>query len=107
LYIAVGTIGFVYHFPSFHGQGAFQTEDIWIELTEGVAAVSGVFLLRGENWARWLAFAWIVFHVLLSVFHPIRELAIHLAMCLVIGWILFSRAAGDYFRRGPEKGRAG
>ena len=36
-----------------------------------LAIVCGVFLLRGHNWARWLALAWIAFHVVLSAFHAI------------------------------------
>ena len=34
-----------------------------------------------QNWARWLALAWIIFHVGLSLFHPIGELAFHVAFC--------------------------
>ena len=38
----------------------------------GVAAVvAGVFMLRGRNWARWLALAWMASHVAISVFHPL------------------------------------
>ena len=39
-----------------------------MELTELLAMVSGAFMLRGHNWARWLALAWIIFHVILSIF---------------------------------------
>jgi hypothetical protein len=60
--------------------------------------VSGIFLLRGQNWARWLALAWIVFHVALSAFHPLRELAVHVVLCAFIALVLFRPAAGRYFR---------
>jgi hypothetical protein len=66
LYIAVGTIGFAYHF---HELLALQYDGALAELTEFVAIVCGVFMLRGHNWARWLAFTWIAFHVILSAFH--------------------------------------
>ena len=52
LYIAVGTIGFAYYFSELM---AHQDNSVWIELTELLAIVSGAFMFRGHNWARWLA----------------------------------------------------
>jgi hypothetical protein len=59
--------------------------------------VAGVFLLRGQNWARWLALAWITFHVVIS-YGVLRELVVHGVICVVFAWILFRPAAGRYFR---------
>ncbi len=98
VYIAVGTIGFVYHFPNLHGMNAFQYDDFWIELTEFLAILCGVFVLRGRNWARWLALAWMAFHVILSAFHALPEFAIHVLFFAVIAWFLFRPAAARYFR---------
>lgn len=95
VYIAVGVMGFAYHF---HGLVALESDSIWIEGTECLAIAAGVFLLRAENWARWLALAWIVFHVALSAFLSVREFLVHCVFCGVIGWILFRGAAGRYFR---------
>ncbi len=58
VYLAVGTIGFAYHFRELM---ALQHESVWVELTELLAIVSGAFMLRGHNWARWLAIAWFLF----------------------------------------------
>jgi hypothetical protein len=33
----------------------FHQEDIWIALVHILAIVDGAFMLRGDNWARWLA----------------------------------------------------
>jgi hypothetical protein len=93
LYIAIGTIGFAYHFPRPLG---FHYEDVWIEGTELLAFVTGVFMLRGHNWARWLALAWIAFHVAIS-FPVVRQIAIHSLMLAVIVWILFQSQARQYF----------
>ena len=98
LYIAIGAIGFVYHLPAFHGQYGFHQEDVWIELTEAIALIAGVFLLQGRNWARWLAMAWIAFHVLISAFHSLQETIVHAALCAIIAAILFSPPANRYFR---------
>jgi hypothetical protein len=97
VYLAVGAIGFAYHFRELL---SLQQDIVWAELTEFLAIVSGAFMLRGHNWARWLALAWIVFHVVLSAFHSFRELAIHALFCAVIAWILFRPQAARYFRSG-------
>jgi hypothetical protein len=102
LYIAIGAIGLVYHFPGLHGEGTWHREDVVIELTEVVALISGVFLLQGRNWARWLALAWIAFHVALSAFNSLREMIIHSVICLVIAWILFGPPGRHYFRKDAQ-----
>jgi len=93
LYIAVGTLGFAYHFPR---PLAFHYEDVWIEATELLAFVAGVFMLRGHNWARWLALGWIAFHVAIS-FPVVRQVAIHSLLLAVIAWLLFQPRAVQYF----------
>ncbi len=93
LFIATGALGLVNHFP---WPPAFHSEDIWIEATEMSALVAGVFMLRGHNWARWLAFAWMAFHVAIS-FPVIRQIAIHCLFLAVIAWILFEPRASQYF----------
>jgi hypothetical protein len=97
VYLVVGAVGFAYHF---RGLLSLQQDSVWAELTEFLAIVCGAFMLRGHNWARWLALAWIVFHVVLSAFHSFRELAIHALFCAVIAWILFRPQAARYFRSG-------
>ena len=96
LYLAVGAIGFAYHF---HDLLTSPAEGFWIELTESLAFICGVFLLRGDNRARWGALAWIAFHVVLSIFHPVREFAIHCLFLAVFAWVLFRPEAARYFHR--------
>jgi len=95
IYILVGAVGFAFHF---HELLAAQRDAVLVEITELLAMVSGVFLLRGQNWARWLALAWIAFHVVLSAFHPVRELVAHSIFCVVIAWVLFRPASARYFK---------
>jgi hypothetical protein len=99
LYLAVGTVAFVYHFRELL---SLQRDSVTVELTEFLAIVSGAFMLRGHNWARWLALAWIVFHVILSLFDSFHGLAAHALFCVVIAWILFRPEAARYFR-GQER----
>ncbi|HTD54828.1 MAG TPA: hypothetical protein VK670_05570 [Silvibacterium sp.] len=92
LYLAVGVAGFVAHFGDLR-----QTDGVWIELTEFLAIVAGAFMLRAQNWARWLALAWMAFHVVLSFRAP-PQLAIHALMLALIAWLLFRPEANRYFR---------
>lgn len=93
LYLAVGCIGFVFHFRELR-----HPDGVSIELTEGLAILAGVFMLRGKNWARWLALAWMAFHVILSAFGAFRELAMHTIIFAGIAWLLFRADARRYFR---------
>ena len=98
VYIVMGVIGFAYHFTEFKAQHPFQYDIIWVELLRLIAIVCGVYMLRGHNWARWLALAWIAYHVILSAFHMLSELAIHILFCAILAYFLFHPTATRYFR---------
>jgi hypothetical protein len=95
LFIVVGAVGFVLHFPNLH---ALHGEDFWIELTEFLAIVAGAFLLLGRNWARWLAIAWMLLHVVIS-FPMLRQIVVHSLILAAIAWLLFRPDAQRYFAR--------
>lgn len=71
---------------------------VWVGALRFVAVVCGVFLLRGHNWARWLAVVWLAVHVMISAFHPPFELLVHGLLLIVTTWMLFRRPASGYFR---------
>jgi hypothetical protein len=98
VYIAAGTIGFGYHFKQLTAGGVFHYNVLWVELIRLAAVVSGAFMLRGLNWARWLALAWMGFHVIVSAFHAWTQFAIHVLFFALIAWILWRPDAGRYFR---------
>jgi hypothetical protein len=98
LYIGVGTVGFFYHLTQFEARNAFGFDGVWIELTELSAVLCGAFMLRGHNWARWLALTWMAFHVILSGFDAFRGFAVHCLFLAVIAWVLFRPGAAWYFR---------
>jgi hypothetical protein len=95
VFLLVGTAGFVYHFRELL---PLQRDGLLVEFTEVLAVVAGTFMLLGRNWARWLALAWMAFHVAISISDPVRKLAMHAAIFAVIAWILLRPAAGRYFR---------
>jgi hypothetical protein len=98
VYILTGVIGLAIHFTEFRAQNPFQYDIIGIGLIRLIAVVCGVYMLRGHNWARWLALAWIAFHVILRAFHTLRELAIHSLLCAIFAYFLFRPTATRYFR---------
>jgi hypothetical protein len=100
VYLAVGAVGFAAHFRELLAR---HPDAVAIEITELVAILCGAFLLRGHNWARWVALAWIAFHVVLSAFHAIPEFVIHALFCAAIAWVLFRPEAVRYFRRVPAE----
>jgi hypothetical protein len=98
VYLAVGALGFIAHFTELKAKGAFPYDALLTELVEFIAIVCGAFMLQGHNWARWLALAWIAFHVVLSAFHALPEFAVHCLFGAVIAWLLFRPGAARYFR---------
>ena len=97
LYVVVGAAGFIYHGSEIRTGPPLDWDTLLVELVEILALVSGVFLLRAQNRARWLALAWMGFHVILSVFHSLSELLIHAVFFTLIAWALLRREAGQYF----------
>ena len=104
LYILVGVVGGAYHLMGFKVQHPFQYDILWAEGAELVAILCGAYMLRGHNWARWLAIAWMAFHVVLSLFGAWRELAIHGLFFVIIAYLLFRAASGRYFRASTATG---
>ena len=95
--MAAGAIGIAYHLSDFNAKHPFEYESIWILLVRLTAIVSGVFMLRASNWARWLSLAWIAFHLILSFFHSVREVAVHGLVFALFAYLLFRPEARAYF----------
>jgi hypothetical protein len=103
VYLLTGAIGLVSRLIQFKPQPPFQYDIVWISLVSLAAIVAGAYLLQGCNWARWLATAWIAFHVVLSAFHSVSEFAIHTLLFFVFGYFLFRPSANRYFRPAISK----
>jgi len=97
LYIAAGAIGLVYHLKEFKTSTPFQSEIVWISLVRLLAIVSGIFMLLGRSWARWLALAWITFHVVISFFHSWQQVVFHGLLLVLIAYFLYRPQAKAFF----------
>jgi hypothetical protein len=100
--IAAGVAGVAYHATEFNPSHTLPPEYVWILLVRILAIVSGVFILRGSNWARWLALAWIAFHVAISFLDSWQKVAMHGLILVLFAYLLFRPEASAYFR-GPGK----
>lgn len=98
IYIATGIGGIAAHVNEIHLRYFFETEVLLPLIVRLVAVLSGAFMLRGSNWARWLALAWIGFHVILSSFSSLRAAAVHALLFAAFTYFLFRRSANVYFR---------
>lgn len=103
LLIAVGAIGFTYHFGEL-GRRPFPWEAVWVELVRLLAIVIGVFMLRGQNWARWLAVAWIAFHTVIGFLNTWQQGVMHALFLALFTWFLFQSDANRYFLRSNAVG---
>ena len=98
LFIGAGIAGIIYHFEDFK-KIPEQPEEIWILLLRVIAIVGGALTLVGNNLARWILIAWMIVHVVLSIFHSTEELIMHLILTVVIAFALFNPKANAYFRK--------
>jgi hypothetical protein len=73
--------------------------DIALVSISGILAlVSGLFMLRGANWARWLCIVWMALHVVISIGHEMSKVVVHSVMLLVLLVVLLWPNANSYFR---------
>jgi hypothetical protein len=98
MFIAAGMIGLIYHLPDFRAKHPFPYDIVWVSFVRFIAILSGVYMFRGRNWARWVALAWIAYHVILSAFHSVFELAVHALLCAAFAYFLLRPRAARYFR---------
>lgn len=104
IFIATGVIGAGVHGAELkRGFGWDVVVALAISL---VAVLCGAYILRGSGWARWLAVAWLGFHVALSI-HSRQQLAMHSALLAVFGYLLFRSSARAYFREAGSPAAAG
>ena len=99
LFILIGVAASAYHLHQLGLPQAFRGANVWIFAVELVIIVTGVFILRGQNWARWLAVAWMAFHVAISFLNGLNQVAFHAVLLAIFAYFLFRPESSRYFRR--------
>lgn len=104
IFIVVGIITFVTGLLPLIDQGISEfmaecsVEFVVSQIVRTLAVVSGVGMLFGFNWARWLLVGWLGYHVILSIFHPLFELLVHGLLFVVMLYFLFRTQVSAYFK---------
>jgi hypothetical protein len=105
LFILTGCIGFIYHTKDLFEPNYVLSEVIWILILRIVAVLCGVLLLCRINWARWLAVAWMLYHVVIGALNSTGEMIAHIIFLVIIAVLLFLPVSSKYFRLKNDDGR--
>lgn len=98
LFIIAGGVGFAYHLKEFFEPNAEIDKLIWIQFIRILAIVCGILLFLGINWARWLAIAWLLFHIVISALHSTAEMITHFILLIVVAVLLYLPVSSSFFR---------
>ena len=74
----------------------------YVHLSRLLGIVAGAFMLKGQNWARWLLVAWMAFHIVVGALNGLVHLLTHVAIFSVISFFIFRRDASAYFFARPQ-----
>ena len=98
LFAIAGVVGIIYHAADLNELGA-SSEVFWVLIVRLLAIVGGVFALRRKNWARWLLLVWVSYHVILSLYHPLSELIIHVVLLVAFVYVFFLSKSSSVFKK--------
>jgi hypothetical protein len=101
LFVAVGVISTAVHVWQFNITRPTKLEVAGVFAIGTLAVVAGIYMLRGRNWARWLALGWISFHVIVAAFNQPLGLVIHGVFVVLLAWLLFRRESQQWFDPKP------
>ena len=97
IFIAMGMIALGYHLMPQHIHEAKSL--LGISVVRVIPIVSGIAMLRGFNWGRWVIVLWLAYHVVLSAFHSASQVAVHGLLLALVTYFLFRSRATAYFGR--------
>jgi hypothetical protein len=103
LFIAAGVVGFAHHAMEFDVRAGFDYDTAWVLVVRILAIVAGALTLRGQDWGRWLALAWVGYHVYLSTLHSVSETVTHVVVLAICAAALLHPGATAFFRSGPVR----
>jgi hypothetical protein len=98
LFIVAGIVGFIYHLKELNIGNPFSNDAVLVLLVRLIAVGGGILLLRGSNAGRWLLVFWMAYHVVLSLFHSLSEVVVHLVILALMVLALFHPKVAVFFR---------
>ena len=97
LLILAGGAGVAYHITDVKSWHPFPYGYIAILLIRVLAILAGICMLRGRDWARWVALLWIAFHLVISFWNSWSQVAVHAVVLAIFACVLLRPAATAYF----------
>lgn len=99
LFIITGCVGFALHVKELFELSNNLNETIWIFILRILAIVCGLLLLLRISWGRWLAIAWLVYHIIISAYNSISKTIIHIVLLIIVSILLFLPVSSAYFSK--------
>ena len=97
LFIIAGVVGFAYHLKDFFEPDAKAYEVLWVQFVRILAIVCGLLLLMSVDWARWLAIAWLSFHVVIGALNSTSQMILHIVLLLLVIVLLYLPKSSAFF----------
>jgi len=98
LFILTGCVGVVNSIKDFFEPNDKLYQLLWILFVRILAVVCGILLLVRINWARWLAIAWLVYHVVISALNSTTQMIAHMVFLILVSVLLFLPVSSTYFQ---------
>jgi len=99
LFVIAGCVGFIYHFKEFFDPNTTLYETLWIQFIRILAIVCGLLLLLSINWSRWLAIAWLLYHIIISAFNSKSEMVAHIVFLVAVVVLLYLPKSSAFFQK--------
>jgi len=103
LFIVTGCVGLVYYIKDFFEPNSELYELIWVLFVRILAVVCGLLLFFEINQARWLAIAWLAYHIIIGAFHSTSEMIAHIVLLIMVSVLLFLPVSSIYFQNNKNK----
>ena len=97
-FILSGIVGTIYHAMELNDPDHSLPTTLWILSLRILLIICGWLLLRGAGWARWVALAWMAYHVVIGALHSMSDAFTHVAILVILVLLLFNRKSNEYFR---------
>lgn len=102
LIIIAGIFGLTRGFVNARTLWPPEQDLIWVVVVDAIGIACGIFMLRRQNWARWLTLAWIGSHVAIVSIYIRNEILPHAIIFALVAYLMFRTDVRAYFRRDTE-----
>ncbi|QHT67329.1 hypothetical protein GXP67_12135 [Rhodocytophaga rosea] len=99
LFILAGSIGFTYHVQEFYQPDVQVSQLLWVLFVRILAIVCGSLLLLRICWARWLAIAWLAYHVYIGALNSTSQMIAHIIFLIIVAVLLFLPVSTVFFQK--------